>query len=206
MCSLTTEINPNLIVLGVMLQGKSGWDVLRELKGRNDCRDIPVLTTSSRTEHAVATAMGALDHLKTPVATAQLQEILGLHGLLKRRHRILLVDDDPEDWDFTASVLSELGHEVLQASHGEEALEKIRSLKPDALLTDLMLPRMSGQELIEALDDRDLIGKMPICVLTGRRLSEQEQEELMQHGATIMHKDVVTASELRDKLLSRIES
>lgn len=202
--SLVAQWNPNLIVIGVMLQGKSGWDVLRELKTGNEFRSIPVITSSARNEKAVATAMGALDHLQMPVDTAQLREMLTFHGLLKRRHRILLVDDDPEDWEYTAAILRELGHEAIHASHGEEALEKIRIHNVSALITDLMLPRMSGQSLIESLADRNLIDDIPICVLTGRRLSTREQTELTEYGATIIHKDVVTATELRDKLLSRI--
>lgn len=204
--SLASECDPDLLIVGVMLQGKSGWDVLRAVKNQNEFRDTPILTSSARNESAVATAMGALDHLQLPIDSAQLQEILENHGLRQNRYRILLVDDDPEDWEFTAMVLRELGHEVVHASHGEEALEKVRNYQIDAMITDLMLPRMSGQDLIEALADRDLIGDMPICVLTGRRLNSREQRELTQHGATIIHKDVVTAPELRDKLLSRIKN
>src|SRR5690606_4467957 len=61
--------------------------------------------------------------------------------------RILAVDDDPIILLNTATVLADMGHDVLQAESGEEALALLENHEVDLLLTDYAMPRMSGGEL-----------------------------------------------------------
>jgi CheY-like chemotaxis protein len=63
--------------------------------------------------------------------------------------RILAVDDDPIVLLNTATVLADMGHEVIQADDGEAALAMLMSQPVDLLLTDYAMPRMSGGELVE---------------------------------------------------------
>lgn len=63
--------------------------------------------------------------------------------------RILVVDDDPIILLNTATVLSDLGHHVLEAGSGEEALSTLEDHEVDLLLTDYAMPRMNGGELVE---------------------------------------------------------
>jgi PAS domain S-box-containing protein len=66
-----------------------------------------------------------------------------------RALRILAVDDDPIVLLNTATVLADMGHEVIQADDGEAALAMLTSRPVDLLLTDYAMPRMSGGELVE---------------------------------------------------------
>jgi two-component system response regulator HydG len=79
--------------------------------------------------------------------------------------RVLVVDDDPQERHDLARILTSLGYVPEMAQDGEEALEKIGVAPVDAIVTDLMMPRMDGYTLLQTLLSRgDLT---PAIVLTG---------------------------------------
>lgn len=71
---------------------------------------------------------------------------------------ILIVDDDPSIRDFLAFLLEDEGFRVSTASDGADALSKIAEDPPDVVLTDLMMPRMDGFELIRRLRAESQVG------------------------------------------------
>ncbi|WP_158623799.1 response regulator [Corallococcus llansteffanensis] len=77
---------------------------------------------------------------------------------------ILLVDDEVEVLDLYSDLLESMGHDVLRASDGMQALEVVRRRHPDLVVTDRMMPRMNGVELCSALAQvRELRG-LPIIM------------------------------------------
>jgi CheY-like chemotaxis protein len=77
---------------------------------------------------------------------------------------ILLVDDEPELLDLYTEVLELMDHRVLRAHDGREALEIAHERRPDLVVTDWQMPRMSGVELCQRLvQDEDLRG-VPIIM------------------------------------------
>src|SRR5436305_583775 len=79
--------------------------------------------------------------------------------------RVLVVDDDPQERRDLAKIVAALGYTPNTAGDGEEALEKLGSVSIDAIVTDLMMPRMDGYTLLKTLLARgDLT---PAVVLTG---------------------------------------
>jgi len=67
------------------------------------------------------------------------------------RARILVVDDEPSIREYETSLLTELGHEVLTAADGAEALELARAKQPHLVLLDIMMPELSGIEVCRQL-------------------------------------------------------
>ena len=65
--------------------------------------------------------------------------------------KILIVDDEPVNLDFFDVMLSRLGFEVVMAEDGEEALEMIQQDKPDLIILDNIMPKMTGWELTKIL-------------------------------------------------------
>ena len=80
--------------------------------------------------------------------------------------RILVIEDDPAILRGLADNLTFESHEVITATDGEQACSLIREKKPDLIILDLMLPRMSGYEVCRAVR-RDGI-TTPILMLTAR--------------------------------------
>src|SRR3990167_3996838 len=82
---------------------------------------------------------------------------------------VLIVDDDREIMDLLEAVVKKEGFKVEKAEDGLEAQNKARSLLPDLILLDLMLPKAGGFEILQALQ-ADETADIPVVVLTGRRL------------------------------------
>jgi PAS domain S-box-containing protein len=81
------------------------------------------------------------------------------------RVRVLLVDDEELVRLSTAAMLADLGYEVVEASSGEEALRLLKETTPDLLLTDHLMPGMSGVELAAAA--RAHIPSLPMLIISG---------------------------------------
>ena len=80
--------------------------------------------------------------------------------------KILLIEDDSETAEEVAAELIDSGFEVEWASNGNEGLDKARSLRPDAMIVDRLLPCMDGLAVIETLR-KDHVGT-PVLVLRAR--------------------------------------
>jgi DNA-binding response OmpR family regulator len=86
--------------------------------------------------------------------------------------RILIVDDEPKVRRIMQLALERPGYEVTTATNGETALVELRSSLPDALITDIEMPRMNGRELCEAIHQEFPHRTFPIFVITS--LTERE--------------------------------
>ena len=83
---------------------------------------------------------------------------------------ILVVDDNEDIRSFLSLVLLKEGYEVVLASDGAEALEKIKATKPDLILLDVMMPGLSGLDVLSIIrDDKDKkINEIPIMIITAK--------------------------------------
>ena len=91
------------------------------------------------------------------------------------KKRILLVDDEPMVLRVLRLQLERSGYAVETAGNGADALGRIRERAPDALITDIEMPRMSGEELCKALEAEHPDRSFPVFVatsLTGSRHRE----------------------------------
>ena len=84
-----------------------------------------------------------------------------------RGARILIVDDDPDIRALANLALTQDGHEVVEASNGQEAIALIDASPPDLVLLDLLMPRKSGLEVLKILRSRPATAALPVVVLTG---------------------------------------
>ncbi|MCA9570296.1 MAG: response regulator, partial [Myxococcales bacterium] len=95
---------------------------------------------------------------------------------------VLLVDDLPDMRTVLAGMLADVGHRVLQASGGEEALEIATETPPDLLISDWMMPGMSGLELLTTWRAEPDLASVPVVVLTARGDDGSRVDGLL-HGA-----------------------
>src|ERR687886_537552 len=83
--------------------------------------------------------------------------------------RVLVVDDDDGVRTAVADVLELEGYEVITASNGVEALEQVRTARPDAVVLDLMMPVMDGWTFMEACRQEELCDGTPVLVMSAYR-------------------------------------
>jgi chemosensory pili system protein ChpA (sensor histidine kinase/response regulator) len=85
---------------------------------------------------------------------------------------ILVVDDDPDVLGSLTDALASEGYEVRGARDGIEALEAISEQRPDLIITDLLMPTMTGFELLAALHDSPELATIPTLIITAGRSPE----------------------------------
>ncbi len=116
------------------------------------------------------------------------------------RKKILIVDDNSELLELLRLGLKEAGFTVATATNGFDALEKARSLTPDVIVLDLVLPELDGFAACETLKTAAETAHIPIIVLTGLT-SEFTRFAGLEAGADEYVMKPVTPAEL----VSRIE-
>ena len=84
-------------------------------------------------------------------------------------HRILVVDDEPDITGLVAYHLARAGYRVSTATNGRDALKSAREERPDVVVLDLMLPGVSGYDVLQELRKRKETSEVGIILLTARR-------------------------------------
>ncbi len=96
--------------------------------------------------------------------------------------RILLIDDDVFFQKFYATKLSEKGYEVHVASDGIDGIEKAKTLKPNIILLDIIMPKIDGFEVLKALASDKNAKNIPVLVFSTLG-QQQDVEKALALGA-----------------------
>ena len=114
---------------------------------------------------------------------------------------ILIVEDSPSELELMSHYLQESGYKVVKANGAKEAIEKIKTEEPKVVITDLVMPDMSGFELCRYLKKNPETQKVPIVICSSKN---QEIDRLWakRQGAQAY----VTKPYTRDELLRAIKS
>ena len=86
---------------------------------------------------------------------------------------ILVADDSPSIRKFVSFALTLKGYEIIPASDGMEALEKLPNAKVSLVITDLNMPNLDGYELIKAIRSNDEFKETPIIILSSLASSDE---------------------------------
>lgn len=84
-------------------------------------------------------------------------------------HRVLVVDDEPDITGLVAYHLARAGYRVITAANGTEALKSVREERPDLVVLDLMLPGLSGYDVLAELRRQETTRDVGVILLTARR-------------------------------------
>ncbi len=113
--------------------------------------------------------------------------------------RVLVVDDDPVNRSVLETLLSGEAYEVYTAASADQALEALEKQEWDLVISDVMMPQMSGYELTRKIRERYSLAELPVLLLTARTRPEDIQEGF-QSGANDYVSKPVEATELRSRV------
>jgi len=82
--------------------------------------------------------------------------------------RILSIEDHPEMRGLIQLIFERQGHHVISVKSGEFGLEMIKSLRPDVLLLDLMLPDIDGWEIYRRMKEDEELAQLPVIIVSAR--------------------------------------
>ena len=86
--------------------------------------------------------------------------------------KILAADDDPIVQQFVSSILMENGYEVFTAPDGQQALDQARTIKPDLIILDLIMPYKDGYEVLRSLQESPDTRRIPVIILSAKSKEE----------------------------------
>jgi signal transduction histidine kinase/DNA-binding response OmpR family regulator len=172
---------PDLIVLDVYMPGKSGYDVLKELRADDEIRSIPVIIATVDDDRIRGLALGASDYLTKPIPQDQLSNVLAVYGA-RVEGEILIIDDDHHSRELISRTAAQIGLRSRCAADGMVGMAMIRAKPPAAIVLDLTLPCMDGFEILEALSRDPQLRSIPVVVVSGRSISIAEQAVIGRAG------------------------
>jgi CheY-like chemotaxis protein len=174
---LARELRPAAMTLDLLMPDLDGWTVLAAIKGDPTLAHIPVILMSIMDEKNRGFSLGAADYLIKPVERDKLTTVLrSICGSVVGR--VLLVDDDEMLRRTVRLVLEQSGWDVTEAENGRVALARLADARPDAIILDLMMPEMGGFEFLDELRHRDDLRGIPVVVVTGRDLTDEDRDRL----------------------------
>jgi len=176
--NLARTLHPAAITLDVLMPGMDGWEVLRELKGDRETRDIPVIMVTMTDDRELGYALGATEFLTKPVQRAQLVQLLDRYTTEDSERRALVVDDKAENREVLRRALENEGWQVSEAENGQLALEKLADPAPSLILLDLMMPVMDGFEFVMEMRKLDASSTIPIVVVTAKDVTQEDRRRL----------------------------
>jgi signal transduction histidine kinase/DNA-binding response OmpR family regulator len=164
---LAREIHPDAIILDVLLPDQDGFLLLETLKSDAVTASIPVVILSIIKEKLKGIQLGAADYLIKPVGHSLLKATL--HKILSKSDQsktILIVDAEEDTLTLLRDRLTEEGFQTIEASNGKEAIEKATVRNPDLILLDIMMPEITGWDVMERLQQKEGTAAIPVVVLS----------------------------------------
>jgi PAS domain S-box-containing protein len=184
---LMTQEPPDLILQDLRLPDVDGLDLVQRLRSLPGGTAVPILAVSgflSQMEQARTNKAGFTDYLFKPVEPSRLLDTVRTYlapvstgeGGGAGWH-VLVADDEPIQRKLLRVQLESLGFHVTTAEDGEDALEKARREPPDAIVSDVLMPRLDGFQLCKAVRQDQRLSHVPV-LLTSAVFTEEADRQL----------------------------
>lgn len=184
---------PDLILLDIVMPKKNGYEVLIEKFNDESIKNIPVIVISNSgqpVEIEKIVALGVKDYLvkanfSTEEVLAKVVQYLAdsAHGASHHDNvHVLLVEDDPFLSSLAANYLRKSGYEIRIAQDGVAALAAVDKAVPTIVLLDLIMPQMSGFEVLKKFKEDPRMADVPVIVLSNLG-QESDMEQARALGA-----------------------
>lgn len=194
---------PDAVILDIMLPGKDGWAILKELKADPETASIPVHLMSAGDAAANKVKReGAISFLKKPIKTEILDKLFT--DIMKQSGvkftQILLVEDHEAQSAALKEMMQKQGITVDQAYNGESALKMLEEKEYQCVILDLNLPDISGLDLLDKIKAVEKFISLPVIVNTAMELDKTSVNRLMKYANAM----VVKTSKSSDRLIDEV--
>jgi signal transduction histidine kinase/CheY-like chemotaxis protein len=174
---LLRQVRPRAIVLDILLRGDDAWAFLAELKADEATREVPVVVATTVDDQHKGYGLGADAYVVKPIEHGWLMTTL--NDLTAERGRsVLIIDDDETSRYVLRQLLAGTRYETSEAASGAEGLERAREQRPAAIFLDLVMPGLSGFEVLDALRSDERTRSIPVVILTSKALEPDDHRRL----------------------------
>ena len=197
------ENQPDAVILDIMLPGKDGWQILKELKNSPQTSGIPVhLMSAGEAAANRVRKEGAISFMKKPIDTGTLDklfnEMVTQSGVAFKQ--ILLVEDHEAQSQALREMMEKQGITVDQAFDGASAFDLLQQNEYQCVILDINLPDISGLDLLDKIKGIEKFSSLPVIVNTAMELDKASVNRLMQYANAM----VVKTSKSSDRLIDEV--
>jgi len=201
---IAAQLQPSAITLDIVMKPKNGWEVLTQLKRDPRTARIPMIVVSIVDQPSMGALLGADEYLVKPVDKATLLAALERRANSRPASAparpILIVEDDAPAREFVAEMLTAKGYAVTAVADGAQARAQVAASLPELVILDLVLPEVSGFELLSEWRSNPRTADLPVFVLTSLDLTKEEQSYLHMHAESLFRKQEPWQEELLKQL------
>ena len=202
---VAAEHQPDAITLDLLMKPVHGFEVLLQLKNDPRTSKIPVIIVTIVDQPSVGTALGADEYLIKPVDKATLlaavERCLRSRGGAAPARTILVVEDDVSALEMIVELLRAYGYAVSTAMDGDQARASVAQSLPELVILDLVLPKVSGFELLAEWRSNPRTAELSVFVLTSKDLSKEEEKYVHAHAESLFRKQ----NSWREPLIKQLE-
>jgi PAS domain S-box-containing protein len=184
---------PQVVIQDLVLPDTDGFALVGDLR-RVAGADISILAFSgfvSKLDEARVSTVGFDDIIPKPIAAARLVPLVEAYlpspALSSERfgegRRLVIADDDPMQLKLASFRLGRLGFSVEAVGDGAQALDAIRRKRPDAVVSDVMMPEVDGFALALAIRQDPILRSLPVLLVTSSYVEATDRELARRVGA-----------------------
>jgi PAS domain S-box-containing protein len=187
---MSHTLKPAALVLDLAALGPESWRVLQDLRANEDTAQVPVLALTTAQDPGAGPSLGANAALTKPIEPALLLRTLEEQVLRSpgETARILVVDDEPAARELLEETLRSAGLLPVLVSSAKQALEMLARSPISAVVVDLLIPEMSGFELIFRIRQNPNFTHLPIIVLTAKEVDQEDIQILSRQANVVFFK------------------
>jgi CheY-like chemotaxis protein len=189
---MAAELQPSAVTMDIIMKPVNGWELLSAFKTDPRTAQIPVVLVSIIDQPATGTSLGADEYIVKPVQKltllAAVERCLNNRKHVGRTRPILVVEDDAPTREFVAELLSKSGYTVATAADGAEARMRVAASLPELIILDLILPKVSGFQLLAEWRTNSRTADLPVFVLTSKDLTAEEHDYIRTHSVLLLQK------------------
>jgi PAS domain S-box-containing protein len=207
---LMAKWHPAVVLQDLMLPDADGFELvgqLRDIAGT----DVSILAFSgfvSKLDEARASTVGFDDIISKPIAPSRLVPLIEAHLPVEAPRaerfgtgrRLLIADDDPLQLKLASFRLGRLGFEIQTARDGAEALALLQRMRPDVIVSDVMMPELDGFGLAMAIRQDPALREVPLVLVTSSYVEASDRELARRAGANDLVLRTPELNELIDLL------
>ncbi len=190
---IAAELQPDAITLDLLMKKPAnGWEVLSQLKRDPRTASTPVIVVTVLDQRALGALLGADEYVVKPVdkvaLLAAVERCLTTRGGASPARPILVVEDDAPTSEVITELLTAQGYAVATAADGAQARAQVAASLPELVILDLLLPKVSGFQLLAEWRASPRTADLPVFVLTSKDLSREEESYLRTHTESLFRK------------------
>jgi PAS domain S-box-containing protein len=190
--ALARTLKPDAITLDILLPGEDGIAILGQLKSTTATRRIPIIVVSITDHRELGLSLGAVEWLVKPVQRDSfVAAVRRSMGAIPIGHTptVLVVDDEVPTVELLTETLNRNGLRALSATDGRTGVELALAHHPDVIVLDLVMPGMTGFQVVRQLRDHPAGRNIPILVFTGKELTAEDRARLLDGVQAVVRKD-----------------